>query len=104
MRFLLIRRGLVKGGAQCFAEWDPKQIIQVDVVPANQALEEIVSRHESIDIVKIDVEGYENKILSHFDTEVLSSVKRIYAETLDDQKISGFSSERYGGLTRYFRA
>ncbi|MDP6231948.1 MAG: FkbM family methyltransferase [Nitrospinaceae bacterium] len=96
--------GLVKGGAQCFAEWDPKQTIQVDVVPANQVLEEILSRHESIDIVKIDVEGYENKILSHFDTEVLSSVKRIYAETLDDQKISGFSSERYGGLTRYFRA
>ena len=95
--------GLIKGGAACFAQWDPGKTIQVEVVMANQVLEDVLGRHESVDILKIDVEGYENKILSHFNTEVLSHVKRIYAETEDDQKIPGFSSERYSGLTRYYR-
>ena len=56
-----------------------------------------------VDILKIDVEGYENKILSHLKTEVLSRIKRIYVETEDDQEIPGFSSESNSGLTRYCR-
>ena len=73
------------------------------MVLANKVLEEVLGRHESVDILKIDIEGYENKILSHLSTEVLSHVTRIYAETEDNQRISGFSSELYGGLTRYYR-
>ena len=52
---------------------------------------------------KIDVEGYENKILSSITRENLSRIDRIYAETEDSQEILGFSSESYGGLTRYYR-
>ena len=95
--------GLIKGGAACFAQWDPEKTIQVKVVPANQVLEEVLRRHESVDIVKIDIEGYENKILNHLSAEVLSHVSRVYAETEDGQEIPEFSSERYGGLTRYYR-
>ncbi len=70
---------------------------------SDQVLGEILSRHKTIDVVKVDVEGYENKIISSLKKEILSRVGRIYAETEDDQKILGFSSERYGGLTRYYR-
>jgi len=95
--------GLIKGGAPHLAQGDPEKTIQVKVVLANKVLEEVLGRHESVDILKIDIEGYENKILSHLSAEVLSHVRHIYAETVDDQKISGFYSELYGGLTRYYR-
>ena len=95
--------GLIKGGASYFSEWSTDNIIQVRVILANQVLEEILNSHRSIDIVKIDVEGYENKILSNLKPEVLSRIKRIYVETGDDQKIQGFSSESSNGLTRYDR-
>ena len=95
--------GLIKDGALHFAQWDPKKMIQVKVVMANQVLEDVLARHGFVDIVKIDVEGYENKILSHLKTEAISQVSRIYAETENDKKMPGFSSERYSGLTRYYR-
>ena len=95
--------GLIEGGAPYFAEWDPEKIIQVKVVSASKSLKEVLSRHNSIDILKIDVEGYENKILSDLKTEDLSHVVQIFAETEDDQKINGFFSESACGLTRYYR-
>ena len=94
--------GLIKGGASSFAQWDPKKIIQVQVIMANQVLQEILGRHKFVDILKIDVEGYENKILSGLTMEALPHIGRIYAETENGQKITGFSSERYSGLTRYY--
>ena len=66
-------------------------------------LGEVLNQHDFVDIVKIDVEGYENKILSHLRTDILSRLGRIYAETSDDQRIPGFSSESNSGLTRYYR-
>lgn len=95
--------GLIKGGESYFSKWAPEKIIKVKVVLANPVLEEILSRHETLDILKIDVEGYENKILSHLKPEVLSRIVRIYVETEDDQKILGFFSENNSGLTRYCR-
>jgi hypothetical protein len=73
------------------------------VVSAKKVLDEILSRHKYADILKIDVEGYENKILDSITRENLSRIDRIYAETTDGQEILGFSSESYGGLTRYYR-
>lgn len=95
--------GLIKGGATHFSQWDPKKIITVNVVSANKILEEVLSHHKSIDILKIDVEGYENKILDHLRENILSRLGRIYAETSNDQTMPGFFSERSSGLTRYYR-
>lgn len=95
--------GLIKGGAPYFSEWAPEKIIPVKVVAVNQVLDQVLSRHESVDILKIDVEGYETKILGHLKTDVLSRIGRIYVETEDDQKVLGFSSESISGLTRYYR-
>ena len=95
--------GLIKGGATHFSKWDPKKIITVNVVSANKLLDEILNQQQCADIVKIDVEGYEGTILSSIAIENLSRIDRIYAETTDGQEILGFSSESYGGLTRYYR-
>ena len=94
---------LTKEGAARFSGLSSNRVITVKVLLANHVLGEILEKHQNIDIVKIDVEGYENKILSSLKKEILSRVGRIYAETEDDQEILGFSSERYGGLTRYYR-
>ena len=93
--------GLVKGGASYFSKWDSENIISVQVVLANEVLKEILRQHAFVDILKIDVEGYENKILSHLEKEVLSNIKLIYAETDNEKKITGFSSSSNSGLTRY---
>ena len=94
---------LTKEDAARFSELSSNRVITVKVLLASNVLGEVLEKHQTIDIVKIDVEGYENKILSSLKKEILSRVGRIYAETEDDQEILGFSSERYGGLTRYYR-
>ena len=75
----------------------------VKVLAVNQTIEKIIDWHGSVDLVKIDVEGYEDKILSHLKEKVLACIKRIYAETNSSQKLTGFSSKRYGGIIRYYR-
>ena len=94
---------LIKKGAANFSGMSSNKVITVKVLLANHVLSEVLEKHQSIDIVKIDVEGYENKILSSIKSEILSRINRIYAETEGSQEISGFSRERYGGLTRYYR-
>ena len=95
--------GLIEKDVENFSSSSSDRVITVKVALANHVLGEIIKKHQNIDVVKIDVEGYENKILSSLKKEILSCVGRIYAETENDQKILGFSSERYGGLTRYYR-
>ena len=95
--------GLMKESAEHFPQWPTNKVIQVQVLPANYSLGEILKNHQYIDIVKIDVEGYENKILSHLRTDILLRIGRIYAEIEDDNEIPGFLRERYGGIVRYYR-
>jgi hypothetical protein len=63
-----------------------------------------LSQYDSVDILKIDVEGFEAEILAHLEMDVLDQIDRIYAEMTTDQKVPGFLSERYGGVARYYRA
>ena len=95
--------GLIKEDAIHFSQWTSDKIISVEVFSANDSLDEILKRHPFIDILKIDVEGYENKILNHLKKNILDCISRIYTETEGDQKIHGFSIERYGGIARYYR-
>jgi FkbM family methyltransferase len=95
--------GLMKEGAKYPPPGSTNKIIQVQVLPANYSLGAIFKNHQHIDIVKIDVEGYENAILSHLRTDVLLRIGRIYAETEDDNEIPYFFKERYGAIARYYR-
>ena len=95
--------GLIEKDVESFHGSSSDRVITVKVLMANNVLREICEKHKTIDVIKIDVEGYENKILRSLKKEILSCVGRIYAETENNQKIQGFSSERYGGLARYYR-
>ena len=95
--------GLIEKDVENFSGSSSDRVITVKVLSANNVLSEICEEYKTIDVVKIDVEGYEDKILMSLKNEILSCVDRIYAETENDQKILGFSSERYGGLARYYR-
>ena len=95
--------GLIEKDVENFSGSSSDRVITVKVLSANNVLSEICEEYKTIDVVKIDVEGYEDKILMSLKNEILSYVDRIYAETENDQKILGFSSERYGGLARYYR-
>jgi len=95
--------GLIEKDVESFHGSSSDRVITVKVLMANNVLREICEKHKTIDVIKIDVEGYENKILRSLKKEILSCVGCIYAETENNQKIQGFSSERYGGLARYYR-
>jgi FkbM family methyltransferase len=95
--------GLIEKDVESFHGSSSDRVITVKVLMANNVLREICEKHKTIDVIKIDVEGHENKILRSLKKEILSCVGRIYAETENNQKIQGFSSERYGGLARYYR-
>ena len=95
--------GLMKDGLSHFAKMTSDKVLSVKVLAVNQTLDKILSNHKSVDVVKIDIEGYENKIIGRLKAETLARIERIYAETNSNQNLSGFSRERYGGVIRYYR-
>jgi FkbM family methyltransferase len=95
--------GLIKDGLSHLAKTTSDKVLSVKVLAVNQTLNKILSNHKLVDVVKIDIEGYENKILGRLKAETLARIERIYAETNSDQNLSGFSRERYGGVVRYYR-
>ena len=96
--------GLIKGGPSYLSRYPSEMRVEVEVRSANKVLKEILSRHDSVDILKIDVEGVEVEILSQFETDILDRINRIYVEVATDQEVPGFLSERYGDVIRYYRA
>ena len=95
--------GLIKDELSHSAKMTSGKVLSVKVLAANQTLNKILSNHKSVDVVKIDIEGYENKILGTLKEEALARIERIYAETNNSQNLPGFSRERYGGVIRYYR-
>jgi len=95
--------GLIKDGLSNFAKMTPDKVLSVKVLAVNQTLDKILSNHKSVDVVKIDIEGYENIILDRLKAKTLTRIERIYAETNSNKNLSGFSRERYGGVVRYYR-
>ena len=94
---------LLKEEGANFQELSSGKVMPVKVLAVNQTIEKIIDWHGSVDLVKIDVEGYEDKILSHLKAKVLACIKRIYAETNRSQKLKRLSSKRYGGIIRYYQ-
>ncbi len=70
--------GLIEDGPSHLSQCPPERRIEVEVQSANKVLMDILSRHDSIDILKIDVEGFESEILAHLEIEVLGRIDRIY--------------------------
>jgi FkbM family methyltransferase len=54
--------------------------IEVNCINSNDVLDSILSRHDRIDILKADIEGYENKVLSAIPNDILKRINKVYVE------------------------
>jgi FkbM family methyltransferase len=70
-------------------------------VSANRVLEDIISKHGRIDILKIDVEGAERIFFPTLQAEVLSRIGTIYIEGGDRFQPAGFQVDHVHGADRY---
>lgn len=55
--------------------------IQVDCVAAVETLNSILEQRETIDILKMDIEGFEDAVLAAIPKETAERIKTVYAET-----------------------
>lgn len=73
--------------------------ITVPCVDAETALREIIDAEGPIDILKLDVEGMETRILDHLSAETLGSIRMIYAECLaTDASPAGMRGRQRGSI------
>jgi len=81
------------------------EYIDVNVAEANAVLLEIISRHGTIDIIKIDIEGLEGDVIRSLTRPVLDRTRAIYAETFGlKYDLPGFTRRQQGAVAQYVRA
>lgn len=82
-----------------------KDQIEVEVRCANEIIQEILTRHEKIDILKLDIEGLEEDLIKNLSPGLLNCIDRIYAETETEFKgeLKGFKKEQYGAIARFYK-
>lgn len=76
----------------------------VPCVDAEKALRSIIARHGEIDVLKVDIEGLEAKVLKHLSAKTRASIRSIYAE-MDGRgtELSGFRRSQRGSIAVYRR-
>jgi FkbM family methyltransferase len=79
--------------------------IEVQVKNANEVVQDILNKNETIDILKIDIEGLEEEVINNLEPHLLKKIDRIYAETETEFKgdIPGFKKEQYGAIAQFFK-
>lgn len=81
--------------------------IEVNTVDVNFALSCILHSHPLIDVLKIDIEGMEDLVLSHISDENLAKIKVIYLEKGDDDNFfpahfkNQFELSSHRGICKY---
>jgi FkbM family methyltransferase len=82
------------------------QIIRVPCQHVNTALAEVFLDpfFDQIDVLKIDIEGYEAKVVSAIAPEHLARIRNILAEVeTEPPRLPGFDHDRYGPIVRWRR-
>lgn len=79
--------------------------MQVPCLDSNRVLREILSRHDEIDILKVDTEGLERDITTRIPEDMLARIRKLYVEHDFDRnplpRTHAYS--RYGPITRLTR-
>jgi FkbM family methyltransferase len=76
--------------------------IYVELKDANELLRTVLAKEETIDVLKLDVEGMEIPIMSHLASDVLDRVRLVYAETFGKGPVlPGFSRCERGAIVVY---
>ena len=79
--------------------------VEVQVKSANEVVQDILNKNETIDILKIDIEGLEEDVLNNLELHLLKKIDRIYAETETafEGDLPGFKKEQYGAIAQFFK-
>jgi FkbM family methyltransferase len=77
----------------------------VQCVDAIRILEDILSKHGAIDILKIDIEALEKEILGAIPPQVLANIRTIFVEQTFDTNplIATHNYIQYGSVAQFFR-
>jgi FkbM family methyltransferase len=82
------------------------QMIRVHCQHVNTALSQVFLDpfFDHIDVLKIDIEGYESKVVSAIAPEHLARIRTILAEIESEPpRLAGFDQDRYGPIVRWRR-
>jgi FkbM family methyltransferase len=79
--------------------------VQVACRDSNKVLEEVISRHGQIDILKVDIENLEQEVVQRIPQELAKKIKKIYAELefKDNPLASTHSLKQYGVVAQFSR-
>jgi len=98
--------GIEESGRYGSLERNSEKNITVEGLDINDVLEEILNRERSIDILKVDVEGTESKMIHAIKEKYLPKIKAIYVESDKDivTRTLGdlFRIEQYGMVFRLY--
>lgn len=76
--------------------------VEVQCLDEREVVDEVLAKHGVIDILKIDVEGFESALIRHLTASQLKHIRRIYAECPKfEGELPGFVKRLYGGVVQF---
>ena len=78
------------------------EYIEVSCLPVNEVLREIVAKEGTIDILKIDTEGVELRIVRAIEEDLLKRIRKVYLESNPGGRLhpAMFEQRQYGSICR----
>ncbi|MDC0166173.1 FkbM family methyltransferase [Gammaproteobacteria bacterium] len=100
-----VQFGILDSGRYGGVGLDTGNLIEVPAKSASSVLNEIISQHGEIDVLKIDVENLESEILESLDASILSKIKLMFIEFPKNVRpqIDGFDMTYIGQVCCYNR-
>jgi FkbM family methyltransferase len=94
--------GVEPTGRYCGLGLQLESTITVETVHINDVLENVLSKHQTIDILKLDTEGAEIRTVAAIDQRFLKRIHRIYFEARPQQELLPrlFKQTQYGSVCR----
>ncbi|MBU4348066.1 FkbM family methyltransferase [Patescibacteria group bacterium] len=95
--------GIEPTGRYCGLYLNSNKTITIDCLSINTVLEKIFSKHNTIDILKIDIEDAEFETIQAISNDFLPRIKLIYSESIkiDKSKDFMFDISQVGTITTY---
>lgn len=82
-------------------------IIEVETLSINEVLESVIRVEKNIDILKLDIEGFEVKTVTAIDKKYLNRIKKIYIEYISNDPLpllfpDHFEQKQRGSICRFY--
>jgi FkbM family methyltransferase len=101
-----VRMGIEDSGRYGGIGVETGKYITVQSRNINSVLDDILSQHQRIDIIKIDIEGVEEKVINAIDAKYLDKINTIYVESGDAPISPANLKDRFirstnGGISKF---